>query len=361
MSHSANSVAFDTENDPGLKISGLDGGVTGVASVSVVIPCFNEERFIGDVLSNLANQYPHERYEILVVDGGSTDGTRKVISDFASQNPTLRVRVIDNPKRNIPTALNLGIREARGELIVRMDAHSLPSAGYVRRCVELLSDNSVSVVGMPWHIKAGADSVMARAIALAVAHPFGIGDASYRLTSSPAKFVDTVPFGAFKKSLWETLKGFNENLLTNEDYDFNYRVRLSGGRVLLDTAAYCDYFARPSLRELASQYARYGWWKAQMVKLHPRSIRLRQLVAPAFVLYVIFCLVLIALWPGSWPVLLPAAAYLVLSLFFAASLAKKGHNWKLIVVIPLIFFIVHCSWGGSFLYGLVVSPGRANN
>lgn len=327
--------------------------------VSAVIPCFNEERFISKVLHHLASQYTLDHYEILVVDGGSTDDTRKAITEFATRNPAVRVRIVDNPARNIPTALNLGIRAAEGEIIVRMDAHSIPSAGYVRRCVELLTEGTVSVVGMPWRIKPGADSLMARAIALAVAHPFGIGDAKYRLTNPTSQLVDTVPFGAFKKRLWEELGGFDEGLLANEDYDFNYRVRRRGGQVLLDSTAHSDYFARANLSELAAQYFRYGRWKAQMVKLHPQSIRIRHLIAPAFVVYLLITAVLGLLWPQLLWVLLPAVVlYAALAIFFSARLAGNSKDWKLTAVIPFVFLAVHSTWGVSFLLGLIRSPSR---
>jgi glycosyltransferase involved in cell wall biosynthesis len=336
-------------------------------SVSVVIPCFNEERFIGKVLDNLIGQYEHECYEIIVVDGLSTDDTRKVVADFAGRNTDLRVRIIDNPARHIPTALNLGIREARGEIIVRMDAHSIPSANYVRRCVERLTSDSpsdlsgdpVSVVGMPWHIQPGADSLTARAIALAVAHPFGIGDAKYRLETAKTQFVDTVPFGAFQKKIWEELGGFNEDLLTNEDYDFNYRARLRGGRILMDTAAHCDYFARPKIGSLAKQYFRYGSWKAQMLKLHPRSIKLRQLIPPAFVLYLVTSFLLGLWWtPALTAFSLVLAVYILLAGFFGLSLASKAGNWKLFPILPVIFFVLHIAWGSSFLLRLIPTLRR---
>lgn len=263
------------------------GGARGAQPppVSVVIPCYNEERFIGKVLENLAGQYEAERYEIVVVDGMSTDRTRRVVAEFMDRHPEVQIRILDNPARNIPTGLNIAIREARHEIIIRMDAHSVPSQNYVSRCVEALSrPEGVAVVGMPWRIAASAGTIAARAIVPAVSHPFGIGDAKYRLASSSAEFVDTVPFGAFRKTLWQELGGFNEELLANEDYDFHYRVRLRGGRVLLDPSGHSVYFARPTFRELAAQYFRYGRWKAQMVKLHPRSIKPRQLVAPLFVI-----------------------------------------------------------------------------
>jgi len=216
--------------------------------VSIVIPCFNEERFIFKVLENLAGQYQPGRSEIIVVDGRSTDGTRERVAEFKRAYPNLPVRLVDNPARNIPAGVNLGIEEARGDVIVRMDAHSLPSANYVRRCVEQLGggaagegEEEVAVVGMPWRIQPGAETRAARAIALAVAHPFGIGDAKYRMperAGAAAEFVDTVPFGVFRKSLWREVGGFNERLLANEDYDFHYRIRERGGRILLDTSGH---------------------------------------------------------------------------------------------------------------------------
>ena len=327
------------------------------ASVSVVIPCFNEERFIAGVLQNLANQFEHDSYELIVVDGRSTDNTRKVVADFAQRNPQLPVKIIDNPARSIPVALNLGIREAHGEFIVRMDAHSVPSEGYVRRCVQLLGSGEISVVGMPWQIRPGTGTTVAKAIAHAVAHPFGIGDAQYRLKPSTSQFVDTVPFGAFRKSLWSSLGGFNEELLANEDYDFNYRVRTQGGKVLLDSAEHSNYFARATLKDLGAQYSRYGHWKAQMVKLHPRSIRLRHLAAPAFVSALIVFGLLSFFWlPALWALLLVLGSYVLLGLVFSVSIARRNREWKLVFILPAVFLVIHCAWGLSFLLGLPKPP-----
>lgn len=359
MSYSTEHTALDR---PGPAARADFGGAAGVpstaANVSVVIPCLNEERYIGKVLESLARQYEAGRYEIIVVDGMSTDDTRGVIAEFAARHAGVRVRVVDNPARHIPKALNLGIEHADGDLIMRMDAHSVPSANYVRRCAELLSGTKASVVGMPWRIRPGADSAVARAIALAVAHPFGIGDARYRLTGSPAQFVDTVPFGAFRKSLWEEVGGFNESLLANEDYDFNYRIRRRGGLILLDTSAHSEYFARPRLQDLARQYLRYGRWKAQMLKLHPRSVRWRHLVAPAFV----SCLVLLGAlswwwWPARWLLSAVVGTYALAALFFAFRLARGGGR-ALVPLIAIVFFVLHSTWGGGFLLGLLPSTRR---
>ena len=327
--------------------------------VSVVIPCLNEEQHIGAVLEHLLTQYEHGRLEIIIVDGRSTDRTRAVVADCAAQHTEVAIRLLDNPARHIPVALNLGVAAARGEVIVRMDAHALPSANYVRRCVALLQDEAVAVVGMPWRIRAGAETPTARAIALAVAHPFGIGDAQYRLARDGVmRDVDTVPFGVFRKELWQQLGGFNEALLANEDYDFNYRVRQRGGRVVLDTAAHSIYFARATLRTLARQYVRYGRWKAQMLKLHPRSVRWRHGVAPAFVAALV-TLALLGLWrPAAWWLLLLAlAAYLLPALACAFGLARKESDYKLLPLVIAAFCVIHCSWGGGFWRGLL--GGRA--
>ena len=326
-------------------------------NVSVVIPCYNEEGFIGEALSKLANQYNHEHFEIIVVDGRSEDGTRKVVEEFKRRFPGLSVTLIDNPARNIPTALNLGAAAARGSIVARMDAHAAPSPGYIRRCVEVLRQENTGVVGMPCLVRPGADTLMAQAIAAAVSHPFGIGDAKYRLSEGGPlqEAVDTVAFSCFRKALWQGLDGFNESLLTNEDYDFNYRVRLSGQQVILDRSGHCDYFARSTLKDLASQYARYGFWKAHMLKLHPRSVRLRHLVAPAFILsLVVLALSGLAWKPAWWLLLGEVVVYLLCALGAGWQAAQKTEKGLMMTsLMPLVFMTIHLSWGLSFFHGLV--------
>lgn len=328
----------------------------GTESVSVVIPCYNEERYIAKTLENLAEQYDPEHYEIIVVDGMSEDRTREVVADFQKRHPQVAVKLIDNPAQGIPSGLNLGIAAARGEIIARIDAHAIASQNYIRRCVEVLHKGEAAIVGMPCRVCPGDDTLIARAIALAVSHPFGIGDARYRLASgsAPQETVDTVAFACFKKSLWKELGGFNEDLLTNEDYDFNYRARLSGGRVLLDRSGHCDYFARSTVRGLAAQYFRYGQWKARMVKMHPRSIKLRHTAAPAFVASIVLLTAIGFLWNiGEWLLLLEAATYFLVAVLFGAQAVRRARGrFLVILILPIVFFSIHVTWGTSFLLGL---------
>jgi succinoglycan biosynthesis protein ExoA len=326
--------------------------------VSVVIPCYNEEQFIGEALHNLADQYDPDRYEIIVVDGRSEDRTREIVAEFRESRPHVSIKLLDNPARTIPKALNLGIEAARGEIIARLDAHAVASPGYIRRSVEVLKQDGVGVVGMPCQVCPGANTPMAQAIAMAVSHPFGIGDAKYRLRKGSAgqEAVDTVAFACFKKELWREVGGFDEELLTNEDYEFNYRVRLNGQTVLLDRAEHCDYFARTTLRELAAQYSRYGAWKARMIRRHPRSIKWRQAAPPTFIASIPILLIA-GFWlpPAWWLLAFEIASYLLLSLVFTLALARKSDPVLrvMFLLLPLIFFTIHLTWGWSFLWGLV--------
>jgi len=331
--------------------------------VSVVIPCYNEERFIIKALERLVDQYDPNRYEILVVDGMSTDRTRQEIQQFKDGQPQLSVEIIDNPARNIPVALNLGVGHARGSIIARMDAHAIPPEGYIRRCVEVLGQSGVGAVGMPCLIRPGADTLIARAISSAVSHPFGIGDAKYRRAegTSAQESVDTVAFACFRKSLWTEVGGFDEQLLTNEDYEFNYRIRQTGKQVILDRTGHCDYFARSTFGELSQQYRRYGLWKARMVKLHPASIKMRHLVAPAFVLSIAFLFLAGFLLYPAWLALgLELLLYFSLGAFFGLKLAqKKGVGKSMMVVMPVVFLLIHLSWGSSFLVGLLLPSSKS--
>ena len=328
-------------------------------TVSVVIPCYNEEKFIGKALEQLADQFPPQRYEIIVVDGLSTDRTRDVIGELQQRHPELIFSIVDNPARNIPTALNLGVSAASGNIIARMDAHAVPCDGYIQRCVGVLGTTKAGAVGMPCIVKPGADTQLARAIALAVSHPFGIGDAKYRLgAAGPVQeSVDTVAFACFRKRLWVEVGGFNELLLTNEDYEFNYRVRQSGRPVILDRTGHSEYFARTTVRALAQQYWRYGGWKARMIRLRPGSIKVRHMVAPIFVLSLIGLGVASFFWsPARWLLFCDLAIYLLATMVAAWHATNRSGLGALWFFMPPVFATIHLTWGLSFLLYLIM-PG----
>jgi succinoglycan biosynthesis protein ExoA len=327
--------------------------------VSIIIPCYNEQETIASLLTAIYHQtYPLQLIEVIVADGMSNDNTLRVIETFIADHPDLTIRIIENPERVIPKALNRAIEAARGNIIVRLDAHSLPSVDYVERCVAALEQKLGENVGGMWEIEAGAQTWIARSIAVAAAHPLGVGDARYRV-GGKAQYVDTVPFGAFWKSLFERMGKFNENLLTNEDYEFNTRIRLNGGRIWFDPAIRTKYFARKNLVELARQYWRYGYWKAKMLQIYPKTLRWRQLLPPLFVLSLIILLFLSPfLSVARYAFIFVVSVYLLLLFGIGLQQAIRRNRVYLFVGLPLSMATMHLAWGSGFLWSIVTAHGK---
>ena len=328
--------------------------------VSVVVPCRNESARIAALLDAIRSQ-EIPVLEIVIVDTGSTDGTMDIVHRYQQHYSDLPLRCLSHPGAGIAEAVNRAIEAAHGEIIVRLDGHSLPQPDYVRRAVETLGETGAGVVGGIWEIAPGSAGRVAEAIAWAVAHPIGAGNAAYRTartTDGGRTEVDTVPFGCFRKTTWEVLGGFDERLLTNEDYEFNYRVRSSGSAVVLDADIRCTYFARSTLAELASQYFRYGWWKAQMLKRHSRSLRWRQALPGALVPLFVCLAVASLVWPVSTLLLGGfALAYGVILSFTAVQVAGRQRRWNLVWPLMAAFAIVHGSWSTGFATN-IASFGR---
>ena len=322
--------------------------------VSVIIPCRNEEKRIEALLDSLYSQsFPLENMEVVIADGMSTDLTREIIKDYSENHPNLIIRVVDNQKQIIPAALNVAIEAAQGDFIVRMDAHSVPDKDYVKVSIEDLDNNRGTNVGGVWKIQPGDTSWMAKSIAEATSHPLGVGGAKYRYTTE-AEEVDTVPFGAFKRNLIDEIGGFDESLLTNEDYEFNVRIRQSGGKIWLNPAIHCNYYARESFGKLAKQYWRYGFWKAIMLKRYPDTARPRQILPPLFVLGLVG-LAGLSFFSSIFAGLLASVLllYILALLFVGFQISKKNDYLPYFYGVPISIIIMHLVWGSAFWVGLV--------
>ncbi len=323
-------------------------------SVSIIIPCYNEESTIRFLLDSiLAQTYPHAQMEVIISDGLSTDRTLDEIAAFQMEHPDLMTRVVANSARTIPSGLNLAIRESTGGIIVRLDAHCMPIPEYVERCVVAHELNKGDNVGGVWEIRAGAPTWIGKSISFAAAHPLGVGDALYRLNAK-AGAVDTVPFGSFRRGLIDKIGAFDEALLANEDYEFNTRVRKSGGTVWLDPSIRSIYISRSTLAKLVSQYWRYGFWKYKMLERFPRTLRWRQVLPPVFVLSLVILIVL-SLFIGIARNILFAQLLIYFSALGLAGLklSIEKRNGLLFMGVPLAILTMHMSWGSGFLWSSI--------
>ncbi|MBI9048602.1 MAG: glycosyltransferase family 2 protein [Anaerolineaceae bacterium] len=328
--------------------------------VSVIIPCFNEEATIEKTLQALFDQsFPTAEIEIIIADGHSTDKTRQRIEQFAHSHATMKVIVLDNDKKNIPAGLNVALNAAIGEFIIRMDAHSEPNTVYIEKTVELLKAGKADNIGGVWKIQPSSDHWISKSIAAAASHPFGVGDAFYRFAKT-GRYVDTVPFGGFKRELLSKIGFFDEGLLSNEDYEFNTRIRQNGGQIWLDPEIQSNYYARETLKQLAVQYWRYGYWKFQMLRRYPDTIKLRQAMPPLFVLSILFLLICSIFWmPAKILLGIEIILYFLVLLVGSFKEARQRKQSYLLGGMPLAIMVMHIVWGSAFLYStLTMFRGR---
>jgi glycosyltransferase involved in cell wall biosynthesis len=319
--------------------------------VTVVVPMRNEATTIRECLASiLANAVPEGELELLVLDGQSSDGSTAIVAEIAATDA--RVRLLDNPARLQSAAFNRALAEARGEFLVRMDAHTLYEADYLAECMRLLEETGAAGVGGVQ--RAAGRTPIGQAIAAAVSSRFAAGDAKYRHASRPA-WVDTVYLGAWRTATLREVGGMNPTWAVNEDYEMNVRLRNAGGRMYLSPTIRSTYFVRSSLPRLARQYFRYGFWKVRTLLAHPGSLRWRQLVAPVFVISLLLTPVLVTV-VGVWG-LMHLAAYAAASLLASVTIAGRT-EWRHLPILPVIFFLIHASWGSGFLTGLIYWPIR---
>lgn len=315
--------------------------------VTIVVPCRNEERYIVECLDSiLACDYPPDRLEVLVVDGMSDDGTRTVLAEYAARNPL--VRVLDNPRRITPVALNLAIRAARGEVIVRMDAHVVYPRNYVSRLVAALDEFGADNVGAVLRTLPANQTSMAKAIAIGMSHPFGVGTSYFRIGTDQPRWVDTIAFFCIRRATFDRVGMFDEELIRHQDGEFNARLIRSGGRILLIPDVVSYYYARATLRQVGRMFYQYGYFKPLVAKKLGRFMTVRQLIPPGFVLALVATAVAALLWkPALLLFGLVAGSYAAVVLGSALQTALKqgpAVGSALAAVLP----VIHVSYGAGF-------------
>ena len=316
--------------------------------VSVILPVRNEEAYIVDCLMALAAQtYPRQSFEVIVLDGESTDGTLRAAEQTAREHG-MPDAFLTNHKRTTASGLNLGLSLARGEVFIHLDGHTRVEPEFIAASVRALQESGADAVGGP--IRTLGRGAIGRAIALAMASPFGVGDAAFR-TSEQAQWADTAPFAAYRRNVFERLGGFSEQIDRGEDDEFNYRLRDGGGRIWLTPSIHTDYYARRHYWALARQYWGYGIAKVAVLRLHPSRLRARHLIPPAFVLTLAGGAAL-SLFDGRflWLTAVAGAAYAAATLLASLSIAMRGH-WAALPYLPLAFTSIHLAAGAGMLAG----------
>lgn len=334
---------------------------TTLPTVTVIVPTRNEEHFLAKCLDSIvATSYPTDRLEVLVADGRSEDRTREIVASYSARYPW--IRLIDNPRRIAPTALNLGIAAARGEVIVRMDSHALYPADYLPRLVAALLESGADNVGGCLVTLPMDETPVARAIALGLSHPFGVGNSYFRIGSRARRWVDTVPFGCFRRDVFDRVGTFDEELVRNQDDEFNFRIVRRGGRILLDPTIVASYYARRSMRDLSRMFYQYGYFKPLVARKIGRVMTVRQLVPAALLLFVLLAVVVALVAPRAALPFGAVLAHYVAALLYAALKAAHAHGPRTIVALLVIFPTIHACYGFGFLRGAWdVLRGRRRN
>jgi glycosyltransferase involved in cell wall biosynthesis len=324
---------------------------TTTPKVSIIVPCRNEEAYIARCLDSiLASDYPEDLLEVVIAEGRSGDRTREILSAYVTRNPG--IILLDNPTGSTPAGLNLAIRSASGDVIIRMDAHVLYPPDYVSRLVDGLEESGADNVGGVLETVPAENTPGARAIAIGLAHPFGVGNSYFRTGARARREVDTVPFGCYRREVFDRIGLFDEELIRNQDDEFNFRLIRRGGRVLLLPDVLCRYFARRSLRHLAHMYYQYGYFKPLVARKVGRVMTLRQLI-PAMLVASLLSSAALSPWvPAARLVLfLVGMSYMVFVLGCSAA-AVRTEGLRTGIALAAVFPTLHFSYGVGFLRGI---------
>lgn len=316
--------------------------------VSIVVPCRNEASYIERCIRSVADQdWPLDRLELIVADGQSDDGTRQILEATGAVQPWFKW--IENPARFTPHGLNLGIKAARGEVVIILGAHAELETTFVRKNVEAFSKQPTAscVGGVIVNVH---ENEVAEVVSRAMKSPFGVGNARFRTGGKPG-FVDTVAFGAYRKKVFEEIGGFNEDLVRNQDDEFNYRLTSSGGKIFFDPEIRSKYYVRGDFSKLFRQYFQYGYWKVYVNKLHSAVTSMRQLVPFAFVMWLFCSAVFSIVYPAAFPLFSMALLLWFIGAFIAA-LVEASPSRQLPTMV-LAFLILHVAYGLGYAQGIL--------
>lgn len=317
--------------------------------ISIVLPIRNEEKYIRSCLEHIfAQEKMPVPYEVIAADGLSTDRTREIIHDFQKTHSNLIL--IDNPDKIVPCGMNSAIRKAKGDIIIRVDGHCVIDPDYVSNCVKHLVGDKVDGVGGP--MRTVGETPLSEVIAIAMSSIFGVGNSAFRTITGKTILVESVPFPAYTREIINRVGLYDEELIRNQDDEYNYRIRAAGGKILLAADVRSTYYSRSSLTHLWKQYFQYGYWKVRVLQKHSRQMSLRHFIPPIFVLAMLIALVLSLIFSKSSIILVLVTGSYLLANSIASIITAMKKGWKSLPLLPVCFLILHFSYGLGFLVGL---------
>lgn len=324
--------------------------------LSVICPIYNEERYIAACIESiLAQDYPKDDLEVIFADGMSNDRTREIVAQYTAQYPW--IRVIDNPKRIVPPALNAAIAASKGDIIMRLDAHAIYPSNYFSALVKAHDRYNAANIGAVCQTDVLNKNAKSLAIREVLAHPLGVGNSAFRTGISEAKEVDTVPFGCWKRSTFDKYGKFDKRLVRNQDIELSKRIIRNGGKIIIIPETYSTYFARETFSKLAKNNYSNGLWNILTVwYTHEfNSLSIRHFIPLIFVLSLLLPVIAGFLWhPLWWLGLASLTIYSIVVSIISAKIAIKKHlNFFYLVT---SFFVLHLSYGWGSFIGLLKLP-----
>jgi len=322
--------------------------------VSIIIPCRNEEKFIGKCLDSIITQdYPKDKMEVFVVDGMSEDKTRDILKTYSTKYPF--ITLLDNPKKIIPTAMNIGIKNAKGEIIMKCDAHSESPKDYISKCVKYLEEFGADNVGAMCNYIPRKSTVMGKAIVASLCHSFGVGNSYSRIGVKEPIFSDTAYGGCYKREVFERIGLYDENIARSEDITINSKLRKAGGKILLVPEIKIHYYTRSNFFEFCKHNFDNGLWAIIPFKYTDIiPVSLRHFVPLAFVLSLVGVGIL-SFFSSIfvWLFLLIVGSYFLANIYFSTKIVLKEKDLKFLVIMSIIFTSLHLSYGLGSVWGLI--------
>ena len=320
--------------------------------LSVIVPIYNEEKYISKCIDSILEQdYPKNDLEVILVDGMSTDKTREIVAEYKAKYPF--IRLIDNPKKIVPYAMNSGIQASKGDIIIRLDGHVEYPNNYFSALVKNLKALDADNVGALCETLPCGPSAKELAIAEALSSSFGMGNSYFRIGCDEVRQVDTVPFGCFKREVFDKVGLYDNELIRNQDDELNGRIIKSGGKIYLIPSIVTKYFARDKIGKVKKMFYQYGLYKPLVNKKLGAPATIRQFFPLVFVLGLIFGAMLSCIsWIIAVMYLSVMVLYLLLACYFTFKSVKKTGKISLFLYQPLTYLTVHVSYGWGYLVGI---------